>query len=291
MTTRQVLRQIGREWLVTLLACALLIAPFGCEFQQQLVDWTPPGSNGGNGGNGFDKDSAGLFLNEDTTDDLIVAGRNDGGDAFFVFGTRQATGAVGQVESVLIRTADDHEAAIFLNARSWPTFIQGLDGSYVQITYDDSQWPRRLTVSAEVYDASADTTETVEAVTVDLQTAIDDVVASLESLTGVDVRLPTLPANGTAKLGDRALGPLLSALLVIPMIAVAHVMVLIMGQVMAAVFEAVAIAMQAAVIAAFAPIWLFSGLLGEVVIEVESLPLLEVFVELPAAPTIDVQFD
>jgi len=87
MSTRDVVRQLGREWLVALLALALVIAPFGCQIQS-IID----GGSDNTDGNGLDTQTAGLFLNEDTSDPLIVAGRNADGDAFYVYGTRTPAG-------------------------------------------------------------------------------------------------------------------------------------------------------------------------------------------------------
>lgn len=279
MSNRRLVRQLAREWLVTLLALALVIAPFGCQIQS-FID----GGSDNTDGDSLDTHTAGMFLNEDASDPLMVAGRNAAGDAFYVYGTRAVGGAVGEVESVLIQTAAGQQALIVFELGR-PVYLEGPDGSYARITYNDVSL-QRLQATVVVYDAVTQTTETAEA-EVDLQKTAAEVAALVESVTGRTLELPTAPAD-TAKLGQRALGPLLQVLLVVPMLALSHLMIVIMGQLMTAVFAAVTVAFQAAVVAAFWPLFVFAALLGEVTIRVESVPLLDIFIELPPPPDIRV---
>ncbi|MBP7747166.1 MAG: hypothetical protein KA383_13680 [Phycisphaerae bacterium] len=279
MSDRRLVRQLAREWLVTLLALALVIAPFGCQIQS-IID----GGSDNTDGDSLDTHTAGMFLNEDTSDPLMVAGRNAAGDAFYVYGARAVGGAVGEVESILIRTAAGQEALIVFELGR-PVYLEGPDGSYARITYNEVSL-QRLQATVVVYDAVTQTTETAEA-EVDLQKTATEVAALVESVTGRTLELPTAPAD-TAKLSQRALGPLLQVLLVVPMLALSHLMIVIMGQLMTAVFAAVTVAFQAAVVAAFWPLFMFAALLGEVTIRVESVPLLDIFIELPPPPDIRV---
>jgi len=279
MSDRRLVRQLAREWLVTLLALALVIAPFGCQIQS-IID----GGSDNTDGDSLDTHTAGMFLNEDTSDPLMVAGRNAAGDAFYVYGTRAAGGAVGEVESILIRTAAGQQALMVFELGR-PVYLEGPDGSYARITYNEVSL-QRLQATVVVYDAVTQTTETAEA-EVDLQKTATEVAALVESVTGRTLELPTAPAD-TAKLSQRALGPLLQVLLVVPMLALSHLMIVIMGQLMTAVFAAVTVAFQAAVVAAFWPLFMFAALLGEVTIRVESVPLLDIFIELPPPPDIRV---
>lgn len=279
MSDRRLVRQLAREWLVTLLALALVIAPFGCQIQS-IID----GGSDNTDGDSLDTHTAGMFLNEDTSDPLMVAGRNAAGDAFYVYGTRAVGGAVGEVESILIRTAAGQEALIVFELGR-PVYLEGPDGSYARITYNEVSL-QRLQATVVVYDAVTQTTETAEA-EVDLQKTATEVAALVESVTGRTLELPTAPAD-TAKLSQRALGPLLQVLLVVPMLALSQLMIVIMGQMMTAVFAAVTVAFQAAVVAAFWPLFMFAALLGEVTVRVESVPLLDIFIELPPPPDIRV---
>nr|HPM24192.1 hypothetical protein [Phycisphaerae bacterium] len=272
-------RQLAREWLVTLLALALVIAPFGCQIQS-IID----GGSDNTDGDSLDTHTAGMFLNEDTSDPLMVAGRNAAGDAFYVYGARAVGGAVGEVESILIRTAAGQQALMVFELGR-PVYLEGPDGSYARITYNEVSL-QRLQATVVVYDAVTQTTETAEA-EVDLQKTATEVAALVESVTGRTLELPTAPAD-TAKLSQRALGPLLQVLLVVPMLALSQLMIVIMGQMMTAVFAAVTVAFQAAVVAAFWPLFMFAALLGEVTVRVESVPLLDIFIELPPPPDIRV---
>lgn len=273
------MRQAAREWLVALSAYALLVAPFGCELQSGLIN----GPTGG--GNNLNTSSAGLFLNEDTTDPLIVAGRNASGDAFYVFGTRQNNGAVGEVNSILLKMADGREALIVFELGR-PVYLEGPDGSYIKIVYTEVS-AQRLTAAVTIYDAGTRTTQT-ENVEVDLQRTAEQVAQFVEELTGQKLDVPVAPPATTAKWEQRALGPLLRALVVIPMIVLTQMLVVIVGQIMAEVFVAVTKAMQVAVVAACAPLFMFAGLLGEVTVEVSAVPLVDIFVELPSPPVIDI---
>jgi len=283
---RHPLRQLAREWLVALSSYAILVAPFGCQLQADLAG-DPTGNSGGNsgGGSSLNTKSAGLFLNEDTSDPLIVAGRNAAGDAFFVYGTRQDDGAVGEVTSILLKTVAGEESLIaFVLGR--PVLLKGPDGSYLKITYDEVS-PDRLAATAEIYDASNGTTETTSA-EVDLHKTAEQVAQVVEQLTGQTLAVPTVPPAGTAKWQARALGPLLSALVVIPMVLLTNLMIVIVGQMMAEIMDAMAEAVQAAVIVACSPLFLFAGLLGEVTVEVDSVPLVDIFIDLPPPPVIDI---
>ena len=276
MSLRHTLRQVGREWLVALAAYALLVAPFGCQFQAALL---------GDNTDGLNTQSAGLFLNTDTSDPLIVAGRNVAGDAFFVYGTRQSNGAVGDVDSILLEMATGEHALIAFELGR-PVYLQGPDGSFVRITYEEVS-AERLAATAEVYDAQSGTTQTVSA-DVDLQETAQQVAMAVRQITGQSLQVPTVSLVETAKSQNRALNPLLQILVVLPMVLLTQALIVSMGQVMNVVFQAVTVAFQVAVVAAFWPLFTFAALLGEVSVRVETVPLLDIFIELPAPPVIDI---
>ncbi len=291
MTHRGLVRQIGREWLVAVLAYALLVAPFGCQWEAELGNLFPDVTDGTTAGD--DKPTTGLFLNEGVTDGLVAGARNAQGDAFFIYGTRDDDGALAEVDSIVVRTADGDESFItFASGR--PIHLEGADGSYVHLSYtlvtDD-----RVTADVVVYDATRDTTEetTVDIdlaqIRADLLAAANEAATTLANLTGQTVEVPVAPGSDTAKGRDRA--GLLSSLVFVPLVLVGQFTMALMSKVMVSVFAAVTAAMQAAVIAAFAPLFLFTGMLGEVSVRVESLPLLDIFIELPDPPTISIEFD
>jgi hypothetical protein len=283
---RKTLRHVGREWLIAFASYGLVVAPFGCQFETELLQ-DPNGPSGPSGPTvpTLNTKSAGLFLNEDTSDPLIVAGRNEAGDAFFVYGTRQSNGAVGEVNSILLKTSAGEESFIAFELGR-PVLLKGPDGSYVKITYDEISTDR-IAATAELYDASRDATET-NAVDIDLHQTAQQVAQTVEELTGQTLNVPTVPSADTTKSQNRSLGPLLSALVVIPMVLLTQTMIIIVGQIMAAMMAAMAAALRAAVIVACWPLFLFAALLGEVSVEVDSVPLVQVFVDLPPPPLIDI---
>ncbi len=278
MNLRQTLRQLRREWLVGLLSYALVVAPFGCEFQLDLL------GGDGTGDSDLTTSSAGFFLNQDTSDALLAAGRNAAGDAFFVYGTHTASGGIGEVESILIQTAAGASSFIMFESGR-PVHLEDPNGNYVHIKYDEIS-TARLAVTADVHDAAAGTTET-QSVEVDLTLAAAQVAQAVSELTGQTLEVPAVSADAS-KVQHRALGGLLYTILVLPMVLLTEMMILIMGQVMQAIFLAVTVALQAVVLAAFAPLFLFAALFNDVAVTVELVPLLDIFIELPSPPEIDI---
>ncbi len=298
MSTRRTLRQLGREWLVALMAYALLVAPFGCEFQGGLLDLLdPPTGNGG--ANGLNPNSTGLFLNSDLDDPLIAAARNSAGDAFFVYGARTGGGGIARIDSVVAQTAAGERSFItfetfnvgLLSAIgvegevSLPVHLEGANGDYIHITYEETS-ASRFAATAQIYDAATGQTDT-QVADVDLEAAVAAAADALSTAAGQALDVPDKPP-GTEKMLNRALGPLLWAVLVVPLVILSQLMVVVMGQIVQTVFAVVVASVQMAMVAALAPLFLFSGLLSEVTLEVESGPILEVFVELPEPPLVDI---
>ncbi len=301
MATRVTLKHLGREWLVGLMSYALLVAPFGCQFQTDLLDlggdlFNPGGSSTDNQ---LTTSSAGLFFNSDTTSPLIVAGRSASGDAFFVYGTRTSSGGLKEVQSILVQTAAGEKSSIVFESGR-PAYLKGPDGSYVRIVYTEVS-STRLAATVTVHDAKAGTTETTDTeidlaeIQADLTNAADQAADSIASLsadfTDQQVEVTQLPAGATGKWQDRGLSTLLFSFAIVPLVFVSQYMFAIMGQLMVAMFAAVAVTMQAAIVAAFMPMFLFSSLLSETLVMVQMVPLFDVFLMLPSAPTIDIVID
>ena len=278
MNLGQTLRRLRREWLVALVSYALMVAPFGCQFQLDLF------GGGGNGGSNLTTSSAGFFLNQDASDALLAAGRNAAGDAFFVYGTHTDSGGVGEVESILIKTAAGASSFIMFESGR-PVHLEDPNGNYVHIKYDEIS-TARLAVTADVHDAAAGTTET-QSVDVDLTLTAAQVAQAVSELTGQSLEAPSVSTDA-AKMQHRALGGLLTTLLVLPMVLLTELMIIIMGQVMQAIFLAVTLTLPAVVLAAFAPLFLFAALFNDVAVTVELVPLLDIFIELPSPPEIDI---
>jgi hypothetical protein len=282
---RQTLRQVGREWVIALACYGLLVAPFGCQVQTDLFG--DGGDNTGNNdsGGGLDTKSAGLFVNPDESDPLILAGRNEAGDAFFVYGTRQSNGGIGEVDSILLQTADGEESLIAFDLGR-PVLLKGPDGSFIKITYEEVS-ASRIAASAELYDASTGTTQTKD-IDIDLQETAEQVAQTIEQLTGQTLVVPTVPPSVTTKSLNRARGPLLTALIMVPMVVLTEAMIVIVGQMMAEMMADMATAVRNAVIIACSPLLLFADLLGEVSVEIDEVPLFDVFIDLPPPPVIDI---
>lgn len=289
MAAHQIRRRVAREWLVALSAYALLVAPFGCQLQDGLLDLDDLLTSD------LNTSSAGLFINSDTSSSLLAGGRNDAGDSFFVFGTRTSGGGIHSIDSVLVRTAAGEESFIVFEAGN-PVFLQGPDGSALRIVYSETS-TNRLAGTATVYDAGSGTTQSVDfevdvtQIRADLLAAAEEGAATIQGLAGVNIEVPQLSGTATAKWQERSAGALLMALAVVPIVVMAQFTIAVMARVMAVVFAAVAVTLQAAVIVAFAPLLLLGGLLGDVMVRVESVPLLRVFVELPNPPHVDIRFE
>ncbi|MBI5864229.1 MAG: hypothetical protein HZB38_06955 [Planctomycetes bacterium] len=115
-------RRIVNEWLAGVLCVSLLLAPMGgCP------------QNGDNTGDGGDSStSSGLFINQDSSGNVLMAARGQDGAEFFVFGSRGANGGLEEVDSILVRTASDEEAFVTFESGR-PVHAQGPDGSYCHI--------------------------------------------------------------------------------------------------------------------------------------------------------------
>ena len=171
MSTRSSWRAIAREWFWALTCYSLLIAPFGCELR-----------TGGSLQDGIGAAlDYGLFINEDTDDPLLIAARNSNGDAFFVFGTRDANGNLEEIESISVLTAEGEESFITFELGR-PVHIQGPDGSYAHITYTEVS-AERLTAGVELYNAATTEKETFQ-IDIDLEQTAAQIAELVRAATG-----------------------------------------------------------------------------------------------------------
>ena len=270
-------RGLVREWFVALCAFALLVAPFGCQWQS-LLEGVTSAALGPN--------STGFFVNSDTSSSLLAAGRDAGGDAFYVYGTRDAAGNLAEVESIRVVESDVSSSyLVFENGR--PVYARGSDGSYVSVRYDEIE-PLRLVATVTVHNATNGEDESFPVV-VDLTETAAEVAALVESVTGRTLEAPTVPLDGTAKADQRS-GLLATAalglLFAVPVALAIEASVVILGQALTTVFSAAGTVVRAALLLALAPLFLVSALLNDVVIEIELIGLPEVFITLPSAPRI-----
>ncbi len=281
MSTRASWRTIGREWFCMLTCYSLLIAPFGCQLLNEGLD------DGLVGGVGATHD-VGLFINEDTDDPLLMAGRNASGDAFFVFGTRDESGNLEEIESILVRTADGEESFVAFESGR-PIHVQGADGSCAHVSYDEVA-PQQLAAGVELYDAATGETASY-AVDVDLEQPAAQVAEMVRAATGQELETTTLlggevvAKDGRQRVRITIFSPLF-ALFVLPLVATVGLMTIILGQVLVAVYALVVATVGLTLLAVFAPLFLIAGILGDVAFRVELVPLWQIFDFLPPPPIV-----
>jgi len=284
MTWRRVLRGAAYEWLCALLCFSLLVAPFGCQLQARLFEDLADALGGGS--------DAGLFINSDHTSPLLAGGRNAAGDAFFVFGTRTPDGGIDEIESILVRESDGKESFVAFESGR-PVHVQAPDGSYAHATYTDVS-PERLAATVELFNA-ADGSRSTYDVEIDLQQAAEEVAAALRAATGRDVPVTEVdsagkashPADkpGAAQVRITVLSPLFTGF-VAPLLISVGLMTIMLGQIVIATYAAVAVALQAVVLAIFAPFFLIAELLSDAIVRIELTPLTLIFASLPPPPVV-----
>ncbi len=275
------LRAVAREWLAALSAYCMLIAPFGCEFSSSLVDDLAGADEV------LTNASTGLFLSDDDANGILLAGRGDSGDAFFVFGTRDAGGGLAQVDAISVQAADGGESFISFESGR-PIHAQAADGSYAHVTYTEIG-TTRLTALVDLFDAASGATES-HAVEIDLEQAAQAVADQVEALTGQSLPVTKNPAKSVSKADARSVritifSPLF-VLLVVPFIAVMALTTLILGQVLVALVSAVVVLLEATVVAIFAPLFVAARVLSRVVLRTFRTSLHVVFDALPVLPVV-----
>lgn len=273
-----------REWLVALSAYALLVAPFGCQVQNLLLNTT----DSSDGATGLTTSSSGLFLNSDPNDPLLASGRDVRGDAFFVFGTRDTQGGLADIDSILVQSSDGRSSFIAFE-QGRPVHAEGPDGSYAHITYEELA-ATRLLATLELYDAETKEKSQYQ-IDVDLERTAQQVADLVQSVTGQRLTSPAVTAGTSLTKSDgrsvriTIFSPLF-ALLVIPLVLAVQLTIIILGQMLAAVFAVVALVLQATLLAVFFPLFLIGDILNSVLVRIEFIPLLDVFDLLPRPPVI-----
>ena len=273
-------RTVGREWLWITTCFALVISPFGC----QLTDGTFFDDLFGEDGT-YER---GLFINEDTSDPLIVAGQTADGDAFFVYGTRDDDGGLEEVESILVRMLDGAESFITFESGR-PVHMEESGGSFVHIGYEEVS-SSSLTATVELYDAQTGGSERYE-VDVDLDQLAAQVANWVSDATGQELATTsvvesTIVSKDTNQRVRIALLSPMFALCVVPLVAAVALTSVILGQVLVAVYDIVVATVQVTLLAVFAPLFLVASILSEVTVRVYLLPLEEIFDLLPTEPIV-----
>src|ERR1044072_174852 len=108
--------QTIRDWFCGLTCLSLVLAPMaGC----------PRNGGGGDDDDGGDPKSApGLYINDDRNADAIVGAPAPDGAVFFVYGKRGAAGALTEVDSIAVSTADGKDAFVAFESGR-PVHAQG----------------------------------------------------------------------------------------------------------------------------------------------------------------------
>jgi len=281
---RRAALRVGREWLSGLLSVAVILAPFGCRLQS--VDL-------GDGGllddlfGGSDSD-AGLFLNQDETSPLLLAGRDEAGNVFYVFGTRDADGDLEEIEAVSVKTAGGEESFLAFESGR-PTHVEGPNGSYAHATYTEVS-AKRLAADVELYNAADDTKQQFP-VEIDLEQTAQQVAAAVEQATGRSLETTEVADAGTGKSVSTSqvrvtiFSPLFTGIIA-PFIISIGLATIILGQMVIALVALVAAALQAVVLVIFSPLFLLAEMLSDVVFRIELIPLTSLFISLPPPPIV-----
>lgn len=279
MGSDQVRSRVGREWFVALTAFSLLIAPFGCELRSGSDDGGGVIDVGGQASN------KGLFINEDFASPLLMAARDDADNQLFVFGTRNADGDPEEIESVSIESDEGASFVSFESGR--PVHAAGPDGSYVHVDYVEVS-SERLTADVELFDASTNEQQTFN-VDIDLRQTAQQIVQAIRDVTGFEVKAPEAPGTGKLLTADSVRVTIFSPLyvaFVLPFVALITFMTVVLGQILNAIFTAVAILVQTALLVALSPLFILGELLDDVVLNVRLITISDLFSLIPDPPLI-----
>jgi len=253
---------LWRQWVAMLAGVSLIIAPFGCQ-TGQLVS-----------GNAADGDSLfGLLVNTNTDSNVLGGVKLESGESVFVYGRFGDDGSIEEIFGAVFRNAQGQEAVVALD-QGRPTLARGFDGSTIEFTYDQVS-SERLTGHVDVFFADDGSRETI-AFDVDLNAAIEELVQTVNDLTGVDLTEWWTDANARttssalpAGEARRALAGVWQALLFGATFAfVGYAVLAVMTQVMEVVMLSVSVVAAAVIASVFLPF----VLLGEILRTSGDLP-------------------
>ncbi len=283
MRMHRFIRSTPGRWFAALCAYGILVAPFGCQFQTLLNDDGNPLGGGGGGGDTevLSTSTTGMFIADETDDSLLIAGRSPTGGSYFVFGVRDDAGNLARIDSILLREEDGGESFIAFED-GWPVHVEAADGSYAHITYQEIT-QQRLTAEVELLHV-ADGFNATYLVDVDLQQAADQVAELVSSVTGQELEAPEQvddSKDGGRKQRITIFSPLF-AIFVFPLVAIVTLTVVVVGQIVAAIAQAI----HNIALVIFSPLFIIGGLINNTVTRVRVVPLGEVFDRLPPPPVV-----
>lgn len=273
------IRSIPGRWFAALCAYGLLVTPFGCQFQTLLND---EGGPLGGDSEVLGVSTTGMFIADDTDDSLLIAGRSPADGSYFVYGLRDDAGNLARIDSILLRDEDGGESFIAFED-GWPVHVEAADGSYAHITYTEIS-QERLTAEVELLNLSDGFNETY-LVDVDLQQAAEQVAELVAGVTGRQLETPA-PVDDSAKDGGRRqritiFSPLF-AIFVLPLVAIVTLTVVVVGQIVAAIAQAI----HDVAVIIFSPLFIIGGLINNTIGRIRIVPLSEVFDRLPPPPVV-----
>ncbi len=242
---------LAGEWIATLTAVCLIIAPTGCELADIIIGPIP----------GTTDNPFGFLINTETSGDTLGAVRLDDGRTAILYGTFNDDGTVRTVTGAAFRDQNGQTAGItFDDGR--PKKGVGFDGSTIEFEYDEVS-TQRLKGRVILTPADTGTPEIVD-VDVDLEAAADQLAQLAADLASLTISEEEPPA-GTAKTmvpsddkrSGQEVGFVLGMTLTIVSIVLGYVMVAVMVQAMQAAMLAAAAASiavtQAVIVAVFSP--------------------------------------
>ena len=250
-----------RGHLVTALLCGvMIIGPAGCNGFQ--------GSLSGVGGTTTTTSLFGFLMNTDTSSDLLGTLRLEDGNSVFVFGTRDSSGNVADVQAAVLRNASAEESAVNLDG-GLLSKAKGFDGSSLTITYDERS-TAHVRGHADIFFAGADPGEQNQtlAFDLDLQELLSELAAQVKAATGINISTAPPPdPPGRVKLPDGMKTANADAIIVFaPFFVYAfatagYLMVQFMGQFLQLMIQTYIFLAQAIIVVAFAPFILMAEIM------------------------------
>ena len=269
-----------RQWVVTILAYSVALAPVGCVLEGSGIDII-----GGGGGGSITTTTAGFFVNDNISQKLIAAARSTSQNEFFVYGDRAANGEIIQIDSIFVQQANGQQGFIsFEEGR--PVHMEAPDGSYIHVTYT-TVTNTLFDATIELYDANSNATQQFNVV-IDLNQTIEDVANAFEAITGETLPVENLTPNGTtSKLANQSSLATLAIAGVVGLLIGLSTQVL--GQVLEGIYQSVTLVAQAALVSFFGPLIWISDIMANTVNRVQDAGISSAFDSTPEPPVIIVQ--
>jgi hypothetical protein len=261
--------QFGREFLTIAVATSLFIGPAGCQLQAL--------PSGGQSTPADLKTLTGLFINDSADDGLLMAARGETDDQFFVYGTRSAAGGIDEVEQIVVKTADGGESFVSFESGR-PVHAQGPEGSYLHITYDLVELTR-LQARVDLFSVDAQSVDSYM-VDIDLQRTANEIADRVREVTGMDVPVTTVTGAGTGKTRVTIFSPFFAGFIA-PFVLLINLMTVIIGQIVNFLQALITAVVYSVLLVVLTPFFAIAELLNDTIINIQLVPLFDVFAVLP----------